>query len=164
MSDDVEHPEPVTTGDTLTRRQVADACRVSLRTVSRWLERGELEGAAQDADGVWHVPRTAILGRLPTGATPEPGPPADSLSQVGHAPEELEELRAENAELRRRAELAETERRHAETLAAALRDNLDDARRALRILEARAPVTPPETPPAPAPDSSSSTRRRWWQR
>lgn len=143
-------------GDTLTRRQVADACRVSLRTVSRWLDRHELEGARQDDEGVWLIPRAAILGKLPTGAPGEP-PPAGPLPAIGSPKnaDELERLRAEVSELRRRAEVAEA-------VARERGDALEDARLALRALAAGAPT--PTSTPAPAPGPVDAPRRRWWSR
>jgi hypothetical protein len=164
MSDEPQGIDPDTLtpaqgspGDTLTRRQVADACRVSLRTVSRWLDAHELEGAHQDTDGVWRIPRAAILGRLPKGA-PGEAPPAPGPPPAKGDPEnadELERLRRENTELRHRLEVEATARSYADAA-------LEDARLALRALAAG---TPTDTPtPAPTPDPVNTHRRRWWSR
>jgi hypothetical protein len=163
-------PTPVGPAGTLTPKQVSEACRVSLRTVRRWLAAGQLPGAYQSSDGCWHVPPGALTGRLPTGAAPAP-----ERAPTPAPADELERLRTELAELRHRDELRALELAHAAELRRVLEANLEDARRSLRILEAGlesgpgpGPVMgPPVGPVAGAPTgvrAESAAGRRWWRR
>lgn len=115
-------------GDTLTPKQAAEACRVSLRTVRRWLSAGELEGAYRDPEGNWHIPHAAIIDRLPAGAAAEE---TDTRTRVAlrveleHARNELELERTKRIGAERLAEaaerLADAERRRADDLSSALK-------------------------------------------
>lgn len=126
--------------DTLTPREAAERCRVSLRTMRRWLAAGELEGATRDDEGRWHIPPAAILGRLPTGAVPEAPPPSsDELAEL-RAALELERTRRQAAE-----RLADAERARAEAVERAL----EDVSLALRALSAGTETGAAQPPPEP---------------
>lgn len=136
-----------------TFREAATACGVSRDTIKRRHRLGQFP-RAELLDGVWKIPATDLIAAgLPLGveSTVCPEPPA----LIPVAPDELVQLRAEVADLRRRAEVAEAiARERAEALA--------DARLALRALtegERPSPVAPepvehrsavPEPPPAPS--------------
>ena len=141
----------------LTVTEAADATGKSRRTLGRLLDAGRLDGAHRDDVGTWRIPVDALLAvGLHLHA---PSPPADAPDDVAPitststppppAPtDELAAVRAELADWRRRAEVAEaiaTERAAA----------LDDARAALRMLTAAPPTITPTTPPEP---------RRWWRK
>lgn len=168
----------------LTPREAAERCRVSIRTMRRWLAAGELEGAFRTADGHWNIPPHALMGRLPRSKpAPEPTPvvAAPTSPPVGDA---IVELRLELAiERERRAaaeQLADERGRRADELGQALE-------RALGALEAHTrqlgagtvPVVDAPVPVVDAPSGSAaeptpvvnapsgpgpSVRRRWWHR
>lgn len=164
----VELPVPGSTG-TLTPKQAADACRVSVRTVRRWLAAEQLPGAYRTPDDCWHIPLAALTGRLPTGAdaTPERAPATTTTSSVTE-----HELRLELAVERARREaaelLADERGRRADKLEAALESTLATLRaQTLQLGPGATPgsleptmsaPSPTPTPPAPAP------RARWWSR
>ena len=140
----------------LTFSEAAIACGCDRRTIRRWKDSGKLPNAVL-VDGVWRVPVDDLLAAGATLHAPSPPDP------IPVAPDELERLRTEVAEYRRRAEVAEA-------VAAERAAALDDARLALRALtagddeERRARFTwqPGDvtvTPPAP-----EQPRRRWWSR
>jgi hypothetical protein len=159
------HPRPADSGEmkrpTLTVSAAADATGKSRRTIGRLLDAGRLDGAEQDETGTWHIPVDALIAAgltlhapsLPDEALtddPAPAPPP---------PAALDALRAEVADWRRRAEVAEA-------VAAERAAALDDVRQALamanRMLTSGAPTPPPATEAASSP--ASSPRRRWWKR
>jgi hypothetical protein len=156
---------------TLTPAQAARAVRRDIRTVRRWLAAGMLEGAYRDAAGGWHIPRAALLEHLPAGASPDaPSSTPDTPSAAPVDRDELERLRAEVAELRLRVAHVDELRRADAELRRALEANLDDARQALRMLEAR-PAGPvmgapsgPVMPTPPTPEVAPPRRRRWARR
>jgi len=139
-------------GDVLTRKQAAEACRVSLRTVSRWLVAGQLSGAYQDANDVWHIPVTAVVPHLPKKAPGEKTPKPTALDEVA-------ELRAQVADLLRRAEVAEA-------IAKERGESLADARLALRALTAgdHSDARPHDDDAPRRDDREHVSRRRWWSR
>lgn len=144
----------------LTITQAADACGVSKKTIRRRIDAAafpnarRLDGPAGEASGPWVVPVDDLIAAgLTVGKPSPPDEPPPTVSAAEPAPtesDELAKLRADNAELRRRAEVAEAvadERGRA----------LDDARLALRALTAGPdPVSAAETPPEP------EGRRRGW--
>jgi len=115
-------PEPTTpnTRLMLTITEAADAAGKS-RSIGRLLDAGRLDGAEKDDAGTWRIPVDSLIAvgltlhaPTPPDATPTPEtPPADTLDA----------LRAELADWRRRAEVAEA--------IAAERAALDDVRTAL---------------------------------
>lgn len=153
---------------TFTVTGAAAATGKSRRTIGRMLDAGELVGAHRDDTGAWSIPAEALLGaglqlHAPTPPGPVP-PPPDSAPQEPHgrareavpAAVDAEHLRAELADWRRRAEVAEAiaaERAHA----------LDDVRAALALAQRMLPAGPtPSTtspPPAPAPRRRLFSRR-----
>ena len=142
----------------LTFSEAAIAAGVDRRTIRRWKDAGKLPDAVM-VDGVWRVPVEDLLAagaqlHAPTPPDePDPTPP----------PDELERLRTEVAEYRRRAEVAEA-------VAAERGAALDDARLALRALtaaeatdeERRARFTwqPGDVTVTPPPEKP----KRWWRR
>ncbi len=135
----------------LTITEAARAAGVDRRTIRRKLDAGAFPGAVQDTEpgrggSVWRIPVTELLaaGFVLHAPTPpeEPVPPAPADT----------DLRAENEQLRRRAEVAEA-------IAEERGRALDDARLALRALTAG----PTPTEPTPAPPPSPITHRRWWK-
>ena len=139
----------------LTFSEAAHAASVDRRTIRRWKDGGKLPNAVM-VEGVWRVPVEDLLAagaqlHAPTPPDePDPTPP----------PDELERLRAEVAEYRRRAEVAEAV---AEERGAAL----DDARLALRALTAgeearrdRFTWQPDDVTVTPPPEKP----KRWWRR
>lgn len=138
--------------DTLTPPQAAKACRVSLRTFRRWLAAGELEGAYRDEDGYWHIPKTSILGRLPTGAPPEAEPARDDDDGMGsYVARLLSELEVERARRHAAEAIADAERARADAVERAL----EDVGLALRALAAGATDDDAE------PTEGTPRRRRW---
>lgn len=136
----------------------------SLSTLRRRLSELEKLGAVRTDQG-WRIPIAALhqLGLIP-GTTPPQGVMAPSTTPGDETPvetPEIERLRREVADLRRRAEVAEA---RAEERGQAL----TDVRLAFRALEAgsstngtsEGSVAPAPTPPADRPKK----RRRWWAR
>jgi hypothetical protein len=86
---------------TLTIKQAAEATGRDRRTIARRLAQGAYPGAYKDAAGVWQIPADALDLDAPT-------PGAALLEAPGpQAIEEIERLKAEVADLLRRAEVAE---------------------------------------------------------
>jgi len=145
----------------LTVTEAADATGKSRRTLGRLLDAGRLDGAYRDDAGTWRIPVDALLSvglHLHAPSSPPADVPADVASPASTStppptpPDELAAVRAELADWRRRAEVAEaiaTERAAA----------LDDARAALRMLTAAPPPITPTTSPTTSPES-----RRWWRK
>lgn len=134
----------------LSIRDASDAAGVSVRTIRRRLAAGAFPNAVKDATdplAPWAIPVEDLLaaGFTLHASTPEPLAP-----MVGPVEEtELARLRAENAELRHRAELAEA-------LAAERAARVEDLALALRAI-----APPVEDAPSNAPPVA---RRRWWNR
>ena len=143
----------------LTVTEAADATGKSRRTLGRLLDAGRLDGAHRDDVGTWRIPVDALLAvGLHLHAPSSPADASDDVAPIAStstplpappmSPDELAAVRAELADWRRRAEVAEaiaTERAAA----------LDDVRAALRMLTAAPPTITPTTPPEP---------RRWWRK
>ena len=135
----------------------------SLSTIRRRLPELEKLGAVRTNEG-WRIPIAALhqLGLIP-GVTPPPGVMTPSTTSPDETPvdtPEIERLRREIADLRRRAEVAEA---RAEERAQALAD----VRLAFRALEAGASVnSAPEgskTPHATPPADTRHRGSRWWR-
>lgn len=154
----------------LTPRQAAEQCGVSIRTMRRWLNAGELEGARRDADGHWQIPPTALMGRLKPSTPEQP-----TLPELNATRDALADVRDElNATL---IELA-TERANREALELVANERLervrnaerraDMAERNLSELIGKIPqLGPGPSTPAPTPTPAEHTehpRRRWWNR
>lgn len=137
-----------------TAAQAATVCGVSVRTVQRKFRQLEAGGAWKDAAGQWHIPVEAMrsAGLSPGRPTlPDSGGDmslrqrdnvADTVSQVS-GPQVVEELRAEVAEWRRRAEVAEAQAAERERV-------IETQRMALKMLEAT-PAQPPADPVSEPP-------------
>ena len=148
---------------TLTIRQASEACRVHRRTIMRRLEAGTLPNARRGAAGEWRIPVTDLIA---AGLKPSPHGSADKQLRPDEAGQvqrrndmkadaidsiALNEMAAEVADWRRRAEVAEAiaaERGHA----------LEDARLALRALTAG------ENHAGPVESGLRTPPRHWWNR
>lgn len=149
---------------------------VSRKTLARTLDQDKFPGAyradgpAGEGSGPWMIPKADLLaeGFIPGGGRAEAEP--DEVSKLETAEDgatdrwrelrlaasisDLETLRAEVAELRRRAEVAEA-------VAEERGKALEDTRLALRALTAGTPEkTPSDSPPAASPASSGGSRTR----
>jgi hypothetical protein len=152
---------------TFTLAGAADATGRSRRTIGRLLEAGQLEGAHRDDTGAWVIPLAALLGaglHLNAPTPPDDPPPA----QPAPVADDADLLRAENAELRRRAEVAEA-------IAAERAQALEDMRASLRIAERMlesgsidddtpTPIPAPDTAPAAVTPAPSGRLARLWNR
>jgi len=157
--------------------EAATATGRSRRSIGRLLDQGRLDGAVRDATG-WHIPVEALIAAglpvyAPTPAvdTPTPSMPAPPTAPP---PTDLDALRAELADWRRRAEVAEA-------IAAERAAALDDVRTALEMANrmlmpgtsaegsSTGPsptVTPstPSTPSTPAPTPARRLFARYWRK
>ena len=139
---------------TLTLTEAVERCDQSRSTLQRWIKAGKVEGAVRETPGddrsPWKIP---IEGLLQAGAVldaPETNPSNNvDLTEEPESAPEVESLRIEMAEYRRRAEVAEA-------IAAERLEALKDARLALRALGSGEPV-PAEQPKAPPAPVSSTT-------
>ncbi len=141
----------------LTLTEAAGACGVSRKTVRRRLDADEfpnarrLDGPAGTETGPWVIPTEDLIAagfELHQPAGPDPTPPPTTAEPERPDVGRLDELEKENADLRRRAEVAEA---IAEERGLAL----DDARLALRALTAH--TGPQETAGAAEPPEHRST-------
>ncbi len=154
----------------LTLTEAAAATGKSRRTVGRLLDAGRFDGAQRDDAGTWRIPVDALLA---AGLTLHaPSPPTDASADVAPvvptwtpspSPDELTAVRAELADWRRRAEVAEAV---AEERGAALAD----LRRLVAPITAApigtgAPHDRMTAAPIPEPPAAAGDRRaRWWRR
>lgn len=121
---DIKTPRPA-----LTINAAAKAAGVHRNTIRRRLDRGEFSNRFRERDdegreGPWLIPTEDLLAagfRLHAPSAPDSAPPPETL-------DELQALRAENLELRHRAEMAEALARERDRA-------LELAERALRALE-----------------------------
>lgn len=131
-----EAPRP-----SLTLREAADACSLSMKQMRRHATAGRFLNATKDARGQWRIPVTDLIA---AGFHLHASPPTEPVPER----DELDELRAEVADLRRRAEVAEA-------LARERAEALDYERSALRELVAvtlaAAEHPTPEPPSRPGP-------------
>lgn len=136
---------------TLTVRQAAKATRVSMRTIRRRLSAGEFPNATQDTSDrlmPWRIPVDDLLAAGMTLYAPTPADEDEPAPQVQHEQrDELDVLRAEVAEWRRRAEVAEA-------IADERAARIEDLGVALRALAAGSPIE----------DEDAGQRRRRWGR
>lgn len=141
---------------TFTVSSAADATGKSRRTIGRMVSTGELVGAHKNDEGAWVIPLEALLGaglRVNAPSPPDATPIALAAITAPIVPSELERVRSEAIEWRRRAEVAEaiaTERAAA----------LEDVRAALAIAQR---MLPPIATIAVEPPSSAR-RSPWWRR
>jgi hypothetical protein len=168
MTDDDTHPPltiatPDTPGHLFTVSEAARACRVDRRTLKRLLDKGEFPNARRTVGprgpdtGPWEIPYrdlTAAGLKVNQGAGPDvPTTTVVDLDVVAR-------LRDENAELRRRAEVAEARADERERV-------IEVQAVALRALTAGPIVSGPAvdseahaTPSPPPPPTSAPQRRR----
>jgi hypothetical protein len=143
----------------------AAAAKRDRRTIRRWLDAGRFPNAHRTAAGDWRIPTDDLLAaglrlHAPTAPDVEQQPPVP----------DVEALRSERDEWRRRAEVAEA-------VAAERAEALADARLALRALTSSEPPRAPEVEVeveerhsqlgVPAPDELDAEpprRRRWGRR
>jgi hypothetical protein len=127
-------------GQTFTVTTAAEACQVSRKTIMRRIDQLREGGAYKDAAGAWVIPLGSLLH-----AGLSPGRPASPDSvHVSQADAQGQEARGwytpeQVAELRKRADEAESLRRRAEVaeaLAAERERVIEVQARALRMLEA----------------------------
>lgn len=125
------------------------SCTVSTSTLRRRLKDGDIDGAHKDHDsGEWVIPIASLVSAGLMAPTSPPDPAPEPEQSTGADPDEVRRLEAENAELRRRAEVAEA-------VAAERERTIEAQARTLRMLEAATgPQTAPEPEQAsPAPDT-----------
>lgn len=154
-ADELQRPD-------LTITEAAKAARVDRRTIRRRLDSDTFPNAyRQGPDGPWKIPvGDLIAAGLPLHKSQPERAPAPAPTMLFDATE-LDRLRDENTDLRRRAEVAEA-------VAAERLLRAENAELALRALTAPttgtdvAHVVPtsPGTPPA----NAEQARRRWWNR
>ena len=91
-----------------TLKEAAEACQVSLKTIRRRRDKGDFPNSyrsASRAQSPWLIPVTDLIA---AGLTPgKPAPPEEPAPEPSPEPAELDKLKAEIAELRKRAETAE---------------------------------------------------------
>ena len=135
-----------------TAAQAATVCQVSLRTVQRKTPQLEAAGAWKDATGQWRIPVDAMRAvGLSPGRPAAPDKEGDKpLRQPATTPDTVSQLRAEVAQWRRRAEIAEAQAAERERI-------IETQQMALRMLNApttgaavpeRSPAVPQLRPPA----------------
>jgi hypothetical protein len=129
--------------------ETADRCGVSRSTVRRYRETGKFPNAFKTTTGEWKIPLPDLLavGWKPNGASPEPDLGSPAGQPAAPMAERIRELEQALAGERARADAAER-------LAASFRQNSEDLRIALRMLEA-GKVSSPE-PPRPEPVEKES--------
>jgi hypothetical protein len=115
----------------LTVSEAADATGKSRRTIGRLLDAGQLDDAERDDAGTWRIPVDALLAaglalHAPSAPDETPTNSRPTLALPPSEPAALDELRAELADWRRRAEVAEA-------VAAERAAALDDVRTALDL-------------------------------
>jgi len=136
----------------LTVAEAAEAAGVHRRTITRRIDANRLPNAYKNSTGEWRVPIADLEAsglRLYAPAGPDPEP----ASTLPHDGIEVDELKAEVAEWRRRAEVAEA-------LAAERERALERADLALRALSA-GPQQGEHQADEPRPATSSTRRWRW---
>jgi hypothetical protein len=131
--------------------EAAHATGKSRRTVARLLDTGRLDGAERDSAGTWRIPVEALIAAGLTLHAPAP-PDATSTTAPLTAPpiDPLDALRAELADWRRCAEIAEA-------IAAERANALDDVRTALAMANRMLAPGPP-TAAAPSTRAEDPTR------
>lgn len=161
MSDATSRP-------TFTVSSAADVTGKSRRTIGRMLADGELPGAHK-TDGAWTIPLESLLAAGLTVNAPSPPDPAPAPPDAAPLPPpaarvdaaELDRVRSEAIEWRRRAEVAEA-------IAAERAAALEDVRAALamaqRMLPPVATMALPPPPAEPDPLPPPAQRRRWWRK
>lgn len=146
---------------TYTAVEAATVCQVSTRTIQRKIDQLAQAGAWKDAAGNWHIPIAALASvGLSPGRPAAPDTTLDmSLRQRDSDADILSQLRAEAAEWRRRAEVAETQATERERVIAT-------QAQALKMLDAppspppsAAPARPAASPPAPGSRLARLLRR-----
>lgn len=124
-------PPPWTVMTVYTAAQAATVCQVSLRTVQRKTLQLEAAGAWKDATGQWRIPVDAMRAvGLSPGRPAAPDKAGDKpLRQPATTPDTVSQLRAEVAQWRRRAEIAEAQAAERERI-------IETQQMALRMLNA----------------------------
>ena len=148
---------------TFTVTAAARATGKSRRTIARMLDAGELADAHRDDAGAWVIPADALIAAGLTLHAPSPPDPVSAPTPTPLA-DPVADLRAEVAEWRRRAEVAEA-------VAAERAAALDDVRSALALAQ-RMLLPGPDVATAvamPAPTDTlrvepAPARRRRWRR
>lgn len=104
-------------------------------TLRRYRAAGKFPGAYKDSSGAWRFPHEDLLAAGLTFSTPlGEQPPDQQVAQVSDQPSDSQAEQVAQLEQALREERARAD--SAERLAASYRENLDDVRRALRMLEA----------------------------
>jgi predicted DNA-binding transcriptional regulator AlpA len=130
-----------------TLTEAAERTGASRSTLRRYRDAGKFPGAYKDASGAWRFPHEDLLAAGLSFATPPREQPSEQgqdritdhpvSRSVNREAEQVAQLEQALREERARADSAER-------LAASYRENLDDVRRALRMLEAG--TSQPERP------------------
>jgi hypothetical protein len=143
---------------TLNVTEAADATGKSRRTIARLLDAGRLDGAEKDDDGTWRIPVEALIAAgLTLHAPSPPDAPVSDDTPLAPPPDAFDTLRAEVADWRRRAEVAEA-------VAAERAAALDDVRTALEMANRMLSSGIPTPTPVAADVLPPAARRRWWKR
>ncbi len=142
--------------------EAADTAGISLGTVRRWYQSGDLPSRLED--GKRHVPLDEVMARA-TKATPRPAPSSEPTSTdlvVQTALANMHDLANQLAEARERAGALDATVKH-------LQERLDEVRKRttqLEDLQAQLHELRARTEAAPSTDGDPlrGSRRRWWQR
>jgi hypothetical protein len=138
----------------LTVTEAATATGKSRRSIGRLLDAGRLDGAEKDEADIWRIPVEALIAAGLTLHAPSPPDAARTVDTSASPPADaLDHLRAELADWRRRAEVAEA-------IAAERAAALDDVRTALDLATRMLPPGPPRTDLAPSPSRRLFARYR----
>jgi len=144
------------TRPTFTVSAAAEATGKSRRTIGRLLDDDLLPGAYRDESGAWCIPTEGLLAAGLALHAPSP-PDVAPAAAIAAAVDPVDALRAELADMRRRAEVAEA-------IAIERGAALDDVRAALAL--AQRMLTAGDVPPAVEPEhvqSAPGRRARWWR-
>ena len=149
---------------TFTVSSAAQVTGKSRRTIARMLDAEALPGATRDDSGAWCIPLEALLAaglQVHAPSPPDDQQEATERSLTPTEATEAEQLRAELADWRRRAEVAEA-------IAAERAAALADVRSALDLAQRMLPASTPSTPsttPTPIPTTpTAEPRPRWWRK
>lgn len=134
--------------------EAAERCGVSRSTVRRYREAGRFPSAFKDTAGGWMIPLPDLLAVGWKPNAPEPEPALSQPSEQPSSPALEERIR----ELEQALSSERAARESAESLAASFRQNAEDLRMALRMIEGPKLIAP-EQPVEPALSSLAEQPR-----